>query len=314
MNLINVFVVLIALIFLALPFAAYLLARQSAKFREFELRFNCAAEQAVCGFIATVRPLVHVIVNNYGYIAVGNKEISRVYAAAPPTAPPKKPIFTEFQIYEILRSLIPPILDELSEKENQLKKQEIRNYTTQKLVPKIAKNQRSYPLNFAENPANFTIFEKNIKFCIIKQILPTLAIASRKKNKKAEQILKEAVAAYTRWDVDIDADLPAADGEKMRTYHDVIPGNAPEPLSILIQLEQSQAKQVALAALTAEQKARLIEQFDACRRTETGELFDVAEVAKAETVPAQPSSKYRRKPKPVPLQVAQPSLFAGVLS
>ena len=257
-----------------------------------------------CGFSVAVRPLVHVIANNYGYIAIGNKEISRVYANAPPTAPPKKPVFTEFQIYEILQSLIPPVLDELQEQENQLQKEEIRNYVIAKTTLKVLNNQHSYPLDFS-NPKNFSLFEKNIKFCIIRQILPTLAIATKHKNKKAKKITKDAAIAWHRRDVDIDADLPAADGEKMRTYHDIIPGNAPEPLSILIQLEQSQAKQAALAGISETDKNRIIAEYDASRRVETGELF--------ETEPTEPAekpvnlNKYRRQPKP--LAAAQPSLF-----
>ena len=308
MNLIDVFVVLTALVFPALPFAAYLLARQSIKFRDFELRFDCAAEQAVCGFVATVRPLVHVIVNNYGYIAVGNKEISRVYANAPPCAPPKKPVFTEFQIYEILQSLIPPILDELQETEIKLKKGEIRQYIIQKLVAKISKNQRSYPLDFS-NPKNFDIFDKNIRFCITKQILPTLARAEKRKNTKAEPILRAAVAAWNRTDISMDATLPSDDG-KVTTYHDIIGTSDGNPLLILLALERKKAEEAALAALTAEQKARLIEQFDACRRAETKELFEVAECGDCETLPLpENTNKYRRKPKP---QAAiQPLLFMG---
>ena len=261
-----------------------------------------------CGFGGIVEQLIHIIINTDGYIACGSIAIDEVYANAPPTAPPQKQKYAIFQVFEMLQALLPPVLDELSETENQLKKQEIRNYATEKLAAKVAANQRSYPLDFS-NLKNFALFEKNIKFCIIKQILPTLAIASHKANKKAENILKDAVAAGRRTDVALDAPLPSDDG-KVTTYHDIIGSDDGNPLLILLALERKKAEEAALAALTAEQKARLIEQFDACRRAETKELFEVAECGDCETLPLpENTNKYRRKPKP---QAAiQPLLFMG---
>ena len=310
MNLISVFAVLTALVFLVLPFAAYLLARKFTKFCDFERRFDRAAEQAVCGFVATVRPLIHVIINNYGYIAIGTTEINRVYANAPPCAPPKKPVFTEFQVFEMLQALLPPVLDELSEIENQLKKEEIRNYVTAKTTLKVSKNQRSYPLDFS-NPKNFSIFEKNIKLCVKKQILPTLESASRRKNKKAQKITQYAAAAWYRWDISMDETLPSLDNGKPTTYHDIIPSDTPEPLSILLIQEKHKAEQAALAALTDDEKARLIADYDAQRASETGELFEfeVAECGDCETLPPPEKNKYRRKPKPQ--ATMQPLLFIG---
>lgn len=263
------------------------------------------------GLAVAVRPLIRIIANNYGYIAVGNAEISRVYAHAPPCAPPENQPFTAFQVYEILQDLIPPVLDELQEIETQLKKDEIRQYVIQKLVSKVVKNQHSYPLNFAENLNNFTIFEKNIKFAITRQILPTLSIASRKENKKAEVIMKNAVAAYTRKsEIDIDADLTATSDGKSATLHDIIPSHDPEPLEILLARETRKEKEAVLAALSDEQKTQLLIEFDERRQVETNELFEV-EMVEPASRPVNPN-KYRRQPKPKPLTAAQPSLFAGV--
>lgn len=259
------------------------------------------------GLVIAARPLIHVIVNNYGYIAIGNAEISRVYANAPPCAPPKKTIFTEFQIYEILQSLIPPILDELQDTEKKLRKEEVRNYVITKLTIKVAKNQRSYPLNFS-NSNNFTIFEKNIKLCIQRQILPTLESASRRRNKKAQKITQYAAAAWYRWDVSMDETLPSLDNGKPTTYHDIIPSDTPDALQLLILKEQKRAEEAALAALTDDEKERLIAEYDATRRVETGELFEV-ETTEPAAKPVNPA-KYRRQPKPV--RAAEPLLFQGV--
>ena len=260
-----------------------------------------------CGFVATVRPLIHVIINNYGYIAVGTTEINRVYANAPPCAPPKKPVFTEFQIYEILQSIIPPILDGLQDTENQLKKEEIRNYIIQKLVAKIYKNPRSYPIVWS-NARDFNVFEKSVKLCIVRYILPTLESASRRKNKKAQKITQYAAAAWYRWDVDIDAELPG-DDNKTVTYHDIIGSSDGEPLSILLATEQHNTEEAALAALSGEDKARLIEQFDARRRAETNELFEFVECGDCTPPPPENANKYRHKPKPQ--ATMQPLLFIG---
>ena len=262
-----------------------------------------------CGLAVAVRPLISVIINNYGYIAVGNAEISRVYANAPPCAPPKKTIFTEFQIYEILQSLIPPILDELQDKETQLKKEEVRNYVIQKLTNKIYKNPRSYPILWA-NAREFNVFEKSVKLCIVHYILPSIKAGATRKNKKAEKIMKDAVAAWRRWDVDIDAELPG-DNNKPTTYHDIIRGNAPEPLFILLMREKAATARKILNALSTEQKARLIADYDAQRASETGELFEfeVAECGDCETLPPPEKNKYCRKPKPQ--ATMQPLLFIG---
>jgi hypothetical protein len=261
-----------------------------------------------CGLVIAVRPLISVIVNNYGYIALGTTEINRVYANAPPCAPPEKPVFTEFQIYEILQSLIPPILDELQDKETQLKKEEIRNYVTQKLTNKVHKNPRSYPILWA-NAREFNIFEKSVKLCIVHYILPSIKAGTTRKNKKAEKIMKDAVAAWRRWDVDIDAELPG-DDNKPTTYHDIIRGNTPEPLSILLMQEKHKAEQAALAALTDDEKARLIADYASRQKSKNGLLFEVAERGDCETLPLpENANKYRRKPKPQ--ATMQPLLFIG---
>ena len=59
------------------------------------------------------------IINEYGFIAVGNKEISRVYAAAPPCAPPAN---------ELISTLLPTIFDELSAENSDFSKSAIQNY------------------------------------------------------------------------------------------------------------------------------------------------------------------------------------------
>jgi hypothetical protein len=255
------------------------------------------------GLAVAVRPLIRIIANNYGYIAVGNAEISRVYAHAPPCAPPEQPVLTAFQVYELLQILVPPILDELQETENQLKKDEIRNYTIQKLTSKVAKNPHSYPLNFAENLNNFSIFEKNIKKCIHFQILPTLAIATKRENKKAETITKDAVDAMLRTDVALDAELPADNG-KATTLHDLVGSDKYEPLQILLAQEMRRKEQAALASLSESEKNRLLNEFDERRQSETGELFDIEPTEQVEK-PVKPA--YRRQPKP--LAAAQPLLF-----
>ena len=122
--------------------------------------------------------------------------------------------------------------------------------------------------------------------------------------------MKDAVAAWNRTDISMDATLPSDDG-KVMTYHDIIGTSDGNPLFILLARERKKAKETALAALTAEQKARLTEQFDACRWAETNELFEVAKCGDCETLPPpENANKYRRKPKP--LATVQPSLFSGV--
>jgi hypothetical protein len=293
-------------------FGIHIFLRQiSSKFRTIDDQFSGMEIQIIANQISVFYnnisniSFTSPIRNEYGYIAVSNKEISRVYAAAPPCAPPENQPFTAFQVYEILQDLIPPVLDELQEIETQLKKDEIRQYVIQKLVSKVVKNQRSYPLNFAENLNNFTIFEKNIKFAITRQILPTLALAAKRENKKAEVIMKNAVAAYTRKsEIDIDADLTATSDGKSATLHDIIPSHDPEPLEILLAQEKEKIEQAVLDDLSEVQKARLIAEFDERRRVETGELFEVEQI---ETVKKPVKPAYRRQPKP--LAAAQPLLF-----
>ncbi len=291
-----------ALSFIALPFLFYLFLKKFEKFCEFEKKFDEKWSKIVFDDTESILPMLRIIImNNHGYIAVGSVATKQVYANAPPAAPPID------YVLDILSALVPPILDDLSEFEFKLKKEEIKKYVIQKLTLKVAANNRSYPLDFSI-PSNFNTFEKNIKYCIIRQILPTLSYALKRANKKAQPVMRDAVAAWHRADISLDATLPCNDG-KPRTGHDIIPGRTPDPLAILLLQEKVAGEQAILDTLSDDDKERLLSEYDARRRTETGELFECL---------SSPNNiininKYRHKHQATQKQQAteEPSLFAN---
>ena len=59
-----------------------------------------------CGLAIAACPLIRIIANNYGYISLGTTEINRVYANAPPTAPPlKNPSLLNFKFMKSCKVL-----------------------------------------------------------------------------------------------------------------------------------------------------------------------------------------------------------------
>ncbi|MHB1647097.1 MAG: hypothetical protein EVG15_06955 [Candidatus Acididesulfobacter diazotrophicus] len=94
---------------------------------------------------------------------------------------------------------------------------------------------------------------------------------------KQASIIIAARRSLNRREYSMDADLPSADGGKKTTLHDIIPGGSPEPLAILLAAERSTAEQAALDALSEDENARIISEYDAAERIEKGLLFDLAD-------------------------------------
>ena len=234
------------------------------------------------------------ILNNYGYLAVSNKEISRVYAAAPPTAPPAS---------EIIPALLPSLFDDLSQENSDFSKPAIQNYISEKLVTK----SKNYPDLFKFEWSKLDFFEKRLKFEIQQFFLNICRNDST--SGKVEPSLAAAREALSCSIVNIDASINDAGDGKPTTFHDLIGTTDDEPLQTLIKAERAAAENTALNKLTELQKSRLIQQFDDQRRSETGELFEVETVAEP-VKPGNPN-KYRRRS--VPLTAAQPQLFGGAL-
>lgn len=244
--------------------------------------------------IAVLIPFISPILNNYGFIAVGNREISRVYSAAPPCAPP-------VNVSELISSLLPTIFDDLAIENSDLSKPAIQGYITEKLITKAV----NYPDLFKFSWDKLDFFENRLRFEINQFFLNICR--SGNTDGKVEPLLARAREALSCFIVDLD-DTVGEDG-KATSFHDLIGSNTDEPLQTLLKAERINQENEALSRLTELQKSRLIEQYDASRRIQTGELFEV-ETAEAEPPVKPGNTKYRRL-KPVPFE-AQPQLFQGV--
>ena len=276
-------------------FMFHLFLRQiSPKFKAADDRVSEREIQIISNIISVFYVKLHnskfisPILNQYGFIAVSNKEISRVYAAAPPTAPP---------VNELISSLLPTIFDDLSQENSDFSKPAIQQYITEKLITKSI----TYPYLFKFEWSKLDYFEKRLKFEINQFFLNI--VRDGQTGGKVEPSLSAARAELSCFIVDLDS--PVGDDGKPSTFHDILGSADDEPLQTLLKAERAAAEVVALAKLTELQKSRLISEYDSRRRTETGELFEI-ETAELTVKPVNPA-KYRRQPKP--LAAAQPLLF-----
>ncbi len=122
--------ILISLVLGSGLFGLHLFLRKlSPKFRNFDDEISTKEKNIIGGLFIFYNKITKIAIvpisNNYGYVAVANKEISRVYAAAPPTAPPA---------CEIIPALLPTIFDEMSVENPRFSKPAIQNYISAKLI------------------------------------------------------------------------------------------------------------------------------------------------------------------------------------
>lgn len=228
---------------------------------------------------------------------------------APPTAPPEYD-----NIYATMDALLPPIFDVLCDTDTtssqifrKLNNIEVKKYVTEKIARKAYSYPHLLPLVW-HTAAEFRQFEKNIKGEIYRLLL---TIAKNKNAKKAAPILTSARESLNRHEISIDATLPSSDGSKDISYHDLIPDPTGDPLSILIDVEQAAAEAEVIAALSDNEKAQLISEFDTKNKMQNGELFcvdydDESEPERAEK-PVDIGKYRRKKSRPIPKQL---ELFA----
>ena len=182
---------------------------------------------------------------------------------------------------------------------------EIQNY----IIEKISHKAYNYPHLFVFNwatEAEFIKFEKSIKGEIYRLLL---TIFRNLNAFKASPNLKSARESLSRQEVSIDATLPSTpptDGGK--TYHDIVGDGLGDPLSILLAAEAAATEEAAINALSAAEKAKLIQNYDEKNKAKRGVLF--ADIDDEPAPKPVDLDKYRRRPKPTG-QTSQLDLFFG---
>ena len=222
------------------------LRKLSSRFRNFDNKISEKEQDIIDKIFVFYDKISKVVVirilnNEYGYIAVANKEISRVYAAAPPVP----------AALELIPSLLPTIFDELTDLNFYFSRADIQKYISEKLIEKAEK----YPNLFTFSWENIGKFERKLKFEIFRfyqNILRDDEVAG-----KVEPCLAAARVALSHKIVDLDA-IGSLDDE---------------PLSNLLKCEKIAQETAVLNSLSDDEKARLLADFDDKLRFENYNLF-----------------------------------------
>ena len=254
----------------------------------------CRVKNYICDALpAVVAALTAPLANCDGYIAIPSFARSGHDSNAPPTAPPDHVI--------LATALLPTIFDDLTVENPEFSYSAIRHYCSEKLIEKI----KSYPGLFESYGWNLDYLERRLKYELYRLLLTVVRDANNIGG-KVEPSLQAAREALITREISFDATLPDNNG-KVRSFHDVLGTWNYEPLSLLIAAETETRNNRILAALSDDDKARLLAEYEAARRQETGELFELLDNDDSPTAPAR-TDKYRRI-KTAPREAA-PSLFA----
>lgn len=217
-----------------------------------------------------------IITSQNGFIDFSHTAAGEAYASnAPPTAPP---VDNRFNLLQALQSLLPSYFEE-SQYAEILKKPAVSAYVSAKIIQHFRRYPHFLPRNI-NTLANYTKFQTAIKGEINRKIKDLLAFdVGRTFKGRQSDLIYAARQAFQTHEISIDADFPNDGGDKPTNFHDVVGDNSGEPLSLLLAKEQDALEAATLAGLTSEDKVRLLNEYDALKRWETGELFDFEPVS-----------------------------------
>jgi len=262
-----------------------------------------AAANIVKSTLPSVLPVAKaVIINNHGCISFGRSIATEAAESnAPPTAPP-----CNDATYETVAALISPIFQDLIDTDRtatsyfrHLNNPEIQKFCAEKIYQKSINYPNLINFDFLKLKLDgdkafkaFEIFEKNIKGEINRLLLDIFRPSTD--SDRQEPAIRAARASLHREIDSLDAPLPDADGDKMATLHDIVPGNTPDPLAILLSREQSATAKAALDALSDAEKERIIAEYDARQLVAKGLLFNLPVGQDDDPTDAVPRIKPRR--------------------